>query len=603
MEYEIKFENYIIAELQYGNYCALVTPRTDAPRIEIPEEYNGIPITEIGLRGYSDEPIRTICVSKNVKKLSNYPDHRDYTLPYFVEISPENPWLYTDGKAVFSKDKKILYAFTARNDESYVIPDGVKVIYHKAFYKAHALKKITFPDGLEEILNSAFSDSNVSELELPNTLKEIGSRALSHLNNIESIDLPNNIKEIEENAFVNSRCLSPVYIPDCYNKAEFCIPNYSFAPEYFIKEDSETLTMLDGVIYTKDMKILLAISKKAPSEITVPEGVEIIAVRASELNSNIRKILLPRSVHTICSGAFSCSGLERINLENVKIIGDSAFESCFSLFETGNIGAKKIGMMAFANCKSLRSVWLTNAKELGARAFQHIKDDAEIYLPEGLEIIKSNAFDSKFRFIRIPRSASASENIFADAKIIELYDVKDSAIYGGIPKFRLFPLNSLIRVLSPENDEIKFAIKIFETNEVWKSSGYINSLFGGEQFFDLQSYDAYFKSVCNRDELPSKYEAAYYRIKYPAGLTDEARKMYTAYLESYAADVIRIILDREVVTAEKIVNFPCLDKIGEADLLEIIDLSAARGLTEITAFLMNYKHEHFPNSTHLEELL
>ena len=82
-------------------------------------------------------------------------------------------------------------------------------------------------------------------------------------------------------------------------------------------------------------------------------------------------------------------------------------------------------------------------------------------------------------------------------------------------------------------------------------------------------------------------------MKYSKEHSDSAREMYTKYLEKYAADVIRHILEKPNAEVEKIMNFPYPGSVSEAELLEIIDFSANKELTEITALLINYKHEYF----------
>lgn len=188
--------------------------------------------------------------------------------------------------------------------------------------------------------------------------------------------------------------------------------------------------------------------------------------------------------------------------------------------------------------------------------------------------------------------------IAGSALEIELYDVENSVIYKKAPNNNVFVGGCLVKVLSADTDEIKYAVKVFGkpgfSAESREKMTYINSLFGGGQFFDLKKYDEYFERVCT-EYHSLEYEAAYYRIKYPAELSEHSREVYTAYLEKFATDHIRTIIDKQGVTVEEIADFPYMYGVKETALLEFITLSASRGLVEITSFLMNYKHEHFPN--------
>ena len=56
-----------------------------------------------------------------------------------------------------------------------VIPSSVKTIGTEAFYWSFNLDTITFPEGLEVIEESAFSDSRLTKITLPSTLQSIGN--------------------------------------------------------------------------------------------------------------------------------------------------------------------------------------------------------------------------------------------------------------------------------------------------------------------------------------------------------------------------------------------------------------------------------------------
>lgn len=588
-----------------GSYTALIENSfagkmiVDIPTvIDIPEECDGIPITRIVLCVHRTHKPCTIRVSKNVQIISNTNRMQTNADHYFIDISPENPWIIFDGDAVFSKDKVFLYAFTAWEKTSYEIPNSVKVIFDSAFISAVMLDKITIPYGVEIIGDFAFAQSGISDFDLPDSIKKIGHFAF--FKTTANFVLPKHVEDLFNNSFNGARCQSPVFLPDCYNKPEYDMPNYEFAPEYIIDKNSKAFEVRDGIIYTKDMKALLSFTRKAPCNVVIPEGVDEIGAGAALSNNTIKSVTLPESVYRIRAYAFANTELEKINLENVKIIDTSAFEFCSFLCQTGVINAEKIGAAAFHFCWSLKSIRLSNTKEIGSGAFSQIGGNTEIFLPECLEKIGYNAFfDSKFKYLKIPLAASASEGIFSSAKIVEFYDVPDSVIYGKIPRSTGFGRNTLVKVLSPESGEVKFAIKFFSAeqrkspNDIEKP---INGMFGGEKFFDFESYDNYFNTVSDKKTLLSKYEAAHYRIKYPERLTDKAREIYIAYLSAHAGEIIRHILNKPGVQAEEIASFPYLDKVSENDLPEIIDLSAKLGLTEITAFLMDFNHKHFPDS-------
>ncbi len=62
---------------------------------------------------------------------------------------------------------------------SYVIPEGVKTIRSKAFYKCYELKEISLPSTLKSIEEKAFFRCDLKEILLPQGLEMIGKDAFA----------------------------------------------------------------------------------------------------------------------------------------------------------------------------------------------------------------------------------------------------------------------------------------------------------------------------------------------------------------------------------------------------------------------------------------
>lgn len=539
-----------------GAYDARITLDPRGTVINVPEEYDGKVVDRILLqRGFFNfdfikiEP-SVVFIPKTVKTVCNNSQDGS-NIPFFAKISPDNPYFCADEKAIFSKDRSTIHVFTAYSDKSYVIPDSVKTIGERAFSGAVCLEELSIPDGTEEIGNDAFWGCCRLTLKLPDTIKKIGHWAFKDARLDGNSALPPNSEKVAATAYNDARCDNVLYLPDRFGCLESGLPYYTFAPDIIIDEDSKRYVKLDGVIYSKDMKTLIAATRKTPSVITVPDGVEVIAPRAFESNQTIKQVILPYSVHTISDNAFHFSSIEKIDLENVKHIGQSAFFSC-RLEDTCVIGAESIGKSGFANCGCLKQIHLVNVGEIGENAFRNLNEDAELYITDNVKEIGKNAFDGYY----------------------------------------------IINVLSPDTGKIKYAFNIFEaeSEKVENSRRVINSMIGGERFIDFEKYDEYFKEVCRGKHPPTEYRAAYYRLKYPERLTDEARVMYEAYTAVHSKDIIDLILSEGYDPAYEIAKHPYLDMIVETAFPELLETTVERELTEITAFLINYKNERFPNS-------
>lgn len=110
--------------------------------------------------------------------------------------------------------------------------------------------------------------------------------------------------------------------------------------------------------------------------------------------ANLEKVILPNSIYKICSYAFAnCKSLQRINLDNIKLLYDKAFAG--TALEKITLTARKIGSWAFAQCKNLREVDLSNIadRQISSHLFFECTNLAKISLPkEQIRIFDSNCF-------------------------------------------------------------------------------------------------------------------------------------------------------------------------------------------------------------------
>ena len=160
---------------------------------------------------------------------------------------------------------------------------------------------VTLPSHLERIGNRAFADNGLTSITFPNTLKEIGMASFQ-MNSLVAVNLPDSVTTLGSGAFASNETLETVHL----SKGLTEIPASAFG--YSGAGCMEKFT-----------------------EITIPEGVEIIGSRAFSGN-NFKKISVPSSVKEIGSYAFSTiEGLEGetelILSEGLETIGTYAFRN------------------------------------------------------------------------------------------------------------------------------------------------------------------------------------------------------------------------------------------------------------------------------------
>ncbi|WP_303805062.1 leucine-rich repeat protein [Ruminococcus flavefaciens] len=104
--------------------------------------------------------------------------------------------------------------------------------------------------------------------------------------------------------------------------------------EITVPEDSKYFTAVDGVIYTKYMKELVACpSAGGKTELTIPDETVSIDRGALACCRDLKKVTMGANVEKIYPSAFwGCSGLTEVNFsQKLKAIGYFAFAGCSSL--------------------------------------------------------------------------------------------------------------------------------------------------------------------------------------------------------------------------------------------------------------------------------
>lgn len=190
------------------------------------------------------------------------------------------------------------------------------------------------------------SSSTQTELTVPDTydgknVTELMAFSVANAEYLEKLNIGANIKTIDKWAMTNCPVLK----------------------EINVSEDNPYFTSVDGVLYNKDMTVLLVYPNgKAPLE-TNDEGK---VVGGGEFT-------VPETVKEIGENAFYiCSNLRTIKFsDNVEKIGDKAFLKCGNLAELSFPSSlKEIGVDAFSYCDSLKKVEIpSSVQKIGDYAF------------------------------------------------------------------------------------------------------------------------------------------------------------------------------------------------------------------------------------------
>lgn len=223
------------------------------------------------------------------------------------------------------------YAFyNCSNIESVVIPNGVVSIGDSAFYGCSNLAIVNIPDGVKEIGSYAFYNSNIKSAFLPEGVESIGEGAYYRCSNLTEVSVPQTISSIGSKAF--SFCTNLDY--NGYDNAHY-IGNEVNPYLVLIEAKSKSIKSCE---INGDTKI---IGKNAFSDcamltdVTIPDGVQIIDWYAFKGCAKLSEITLPSSIVEIGSHAFyDCLAIESLTIpDSISYIGILAFGGCTGLDE------------------------------------------------------------------------------------------------------------------------------------------------------------------------------------------------------------------------------------------------------------------------------
>lgn len=294
-------------------------------------------------------------------------------------IDADNPWLSTDGTCLYGRDGKKLLSVVVHRSVCDVA-DGCEEIARKAFADDVELKSANFPDSLVQIGASAFAGSGLIRLEVPESVRSIGSRAFSRCDDLRDVELSRGLESIGDEAFAHCRSLVHLNIPATVREMGVRVTFDTRVSEGHVAGEGD-VGAVTAFVFADDAGVLYrrlpdgtedACDKGADAGSGSPESrlVALELIDASALTLAEYRVL--PGTRSIGPRAFSKNAfVRRVSLpEGVKIVGERAFAECAALFAIELPDTvEDIGERAFCGA-SLKAVRIPRAlARLGERAF------------------------------------------------------------------------------------------------------------------------------------------------------------------------------------------------------------------------------------------
>ena len=211
-----------------------------------------------------------------------------------------------------------------------------------------------------------------------------------------------------------------------------------------------------GVIYSKDGRKLLKVTKTLRGAYSIKEGTRIICKLAFWGRSSLSEIVIPSSVTSIGNSAFSdCSSLSEVVIpSSVTRIGDSVFWYCRTLSDIViPSSVTRIGDSAFFYCSSLSNIVIpSSVTSIGDSAFFYCSSLSEVVIPSSVTSIGNSAFSncSSLSEVVIPSSVtSIGDSAFSNCSSLSEVVIPSSVTSIGVGAFS--NCDSLSKIVIPSS--------------------------------------------------------------------------------------------------------------------------------------------------------
>ena len=255
-----------------------------------------------------------------------------------------------------------------------------------AFGGCSNLKTVNFEAGSTIVCAALFMGCDgIEEIELPDTITEIGDSAFKNCKNLDRITMNNGIEILESSAF-----------EDCFSLTTINIPNTVKAISNSTFQDCTSLTEVHLSNILKEIPASTFSGCKKLTTINFPSTLTMIGNSAFSGCESLPEAILPSGVEKIESNAFkNCKAMKKAVVpDTVSSIGSSAFYGCETLTDiTLGSKLKKIESQTFYGCTVLPSIVLPyNVTTIGDSAFVNCTKLTQITVPRNTTSIASNAF-------------------------------------------------------------------------------------------------------------------------------------------------------------------------------------------------------------------
>ena len=223
-----------------------------------------------------------------------------------INVAEGNPSFSSDNGVLFNHDGTALEWYPdGRTEQSYRVPDGVESINRYGAFFNPALTEIILPNTLKEIGNTAIIADNLVTIDIPKSvtsLSPISSKSLQKYN----VDSENPVYSDIDGVLCNKEKTTLLHFPAAYPQKDYVVPS--------------SITTIGASSFANSWQCMVTSVDFRQSQVTTIEN------SAFRTCSRLKQVFFNDELKTVGTEAFRYTGLTSVEFpESLTIIGNNSF--------------------------------------------------------------------------------------------------------------------------------------------------------------------------------------------------------------------------------------------------------------------------------------
>lgn len=347
---------------------------------------------------FENTSVKNIEFGKNVNTIGSTAFKGVETIESFT-VSEKNKEFSSQDGVLYTKNGQSLVMYPAAKTGSFELPQKVKEIRSGAFYCSD-ISEIVFTEdtSLERIGASAFEDSLLEKIMLPETVTVIENSAFKNCSSLSAVKLGSAVTYIGASAFENCKSLEEITLPDTLRD----IAAYAFknAGLKSVNTGNGVRKINTGAFY----------GNKSLTDLYLGTSVKKLGDRSFAECSALVSVTIPESLESFSASVFEGGK----SLKSIKVDGANKY---YKSAETGVYSADgKTLVLAVADSASFTVA--DGTETIAAGAFVNASGVSSIGFPASLKNVEGETLDRTLWF-------KNADGVVYAGKV--LYKVKSSA--------------------------------------------------------------------------------------------------------------------------------------------------------------------------------